>query len=455
MGALKSLNRNQKEAAGLLQIGTFLEYFDLMLYVHMAVLLNELFFPETDPHTTALLTAFAFCSTYVLRPFGALIFGYIGDHVGRKSTVVLTTMMMSMSCIIMANLPTYEQIGIAATWIVTICRVVQSISSMGEVVSAQVYMTESTRPPAQYPAVAFITAASAAGGVAALGIAALVTTSGFNWRSAFWMGAIIALIGSIARTRLRETPEFIKKSRLYKGKNASEMISEKKKKAFVKLLKDEKPEEIKIKNVISYFAVNCGCPLGFYLIYIYFNPTLKNSFGYMAEDIISHNFILGVIHFFTLLFLSIISYKFHPLRILRVIGCLFFALAVCLPFLVNYATSPYHILALQSALTCFCIGTCPGDAIFIKHFPVLRRVTATSLLYSLTRAVIYVTTSFGLVYLTEFFGHYGLLLVTLPVTCGFLWAVGYYSVLEDIELPRFMSVFQNRNAEKAEIARAA
>ncbi len=77
-----------------------------MLYVHMAILLNDLFFPKTDPHTTSLLAAFAFCSTYVLRPFGALLFGYIGDHIGRKPTVIITTMMMSVSCVIMANLPT-------------------------------------------------------------------------------------------------------------------------------------------------------------------------------------------------------------------------------------------------------------------------------------------------------------------------------------------------------------
>jgi len=82
-----SLTREQREAVGLLSIGTFLEYFDLMLYVHMAVLLNELFFPKTDPFTSSLLTAFSFCSTYFLRPFGALIFGYIGDMFGRKPVV--------------------------------------------------------------------------------------------------------------------------------------------------------------------------------------------------------------------------------------------------------------------------------------------------------------------------------------------------------------------------------
>src|ERR1700676_3053911 len=113
MGLYSSLNREQKEALGLLQIGTFLEYFDLMLYVHMAVLLNDIFFPKTDPHTASLLSAFAFCSTYVFRPIGALIFGWMGDNIGRKSTIIFTTVMMSFSCLIMANLPTYAQIGIA------------------------------------------------------------------------------------------------------------------------------------------------------------------------------------------------------------------------------------------------------------------------------------------------------------------------------------------------------
>src|SRR5689334_17285052 len=95
-----SLRKDQKEAIGLLSIGTFLEYFDLMLYVHMAVLLNELFFPKTDLRTAATVQAFAFCSTYLLRPFGALLFGWIGDNIGRKSTVIITTTLMSISCVV-------------------------------------------------------------------------------------------------------------------------------------------------------------------------------------------------------------------------------------------------------------------------------------------------------------------------------------------------------------------
>ena len=216
MGILSSLNRTQKEAVGLLQVGTFLEYFDLMLYVHMAVLLNDLFFPKTDPKTASLLTAFAFCSTYLLRPFGAIFFGYIGDHLGRKTTVIMTTMIMSVSCIIMATLPTYAQIGITAAWIVTICRIAQGLSSMGEILGAEIYMTEITKPPVQYPAVGLIGCASRVGTVAALGVAMLVTSQGFNWRNGFWIGAAIAVVGSVARTRLRETQEFVDMKRRMK-----------------------------------------------------------------------------------------------------------------------------------------------------------------------------------------------------------------------------------------------
>jgi hypothetical protein len=66
MSTEHSLTKQQKESVFLLQIGTFLEYFDLMLYVHMAVVLNELFFPPTEPQMASILAAFAFCSTYVL-----------------------------------------------------------------------------------------------------------------------------------------------------------------------------------------------------------------------------------------------------------------------------------------------------------------------------------------------------------------------------------------------------
>ncbi|WP_342271932.1 MFS transporter [Candidatus Tisiphia endosymbiont of Parasteatoda lunata] len=116
----------------------------------MAAFLNELFFEPTDSHSTSLMMSFAFCATFVFRPVGALIFGWLGDNIGRKFTVIITTFMMSASCLVIANLPTYAQIGSVAAWILTICRIVQGISSMGEITGAQLYITETINPPAQY-----------------------------------------------------------------------------------------------------------------------------------------------------------------------------------------------------------------------------------------------------------------------------------------------------------------
>ena len=202
------LSRHQKEAVGLLQIGTFLEYFDLMLYVHMSVVLNGLFFPKMDLKTEAVMGALTFSSVYLLRPVGALIFGYIGDMIGRKVTVVLTTMMMAVTCIVLATLPTYNEIGITATYVFFCCRILQGMSSMGEVVGSQIYAVELIQEPRRHLAVSLINWCTMVGGLAALLITSYVINVAGNWRTAFWIGSCIAVIGSIARVRLRETPDF-------------------------------------------------------------------------------------------------------------------------------------------------------------------------------------------------------------------------------------------------------
>ncbi len=435
MSIFRSLNQNQKEAIGLLQIGTFLEYFDLMLYVHMAVLLNELFFPKSDPHTEALMAAFAFCSTYVIRPFGALLFGYIGDHIGRKTTVIITTLMMAVSCTVMASLPTYAQIGIAATWLVTGCRIVQGLSSMGEIVGAEVYVTEITNPPVRYPAVGFIGAASQLGSVFALGIASLVTHFGFNWRIAFGIGAGIAVIGSVARTRLRETPEFLEKIQQLRKKLDIENAQEKS--IFAKAVKTQKLiNQLKMgkKTFWSYIVASFGWPLSFYLVFMYFTQPLKLLYGYTPEKIILHNFILSIFSLFFFILFSVISFRIDPFKIVKLRGKVCLASMILLPFAINICSSPIHIFLLQIVLLASGMTLLPAYPIFLKNIPTLKRLTTASFIYALSRAVMYLVTSFSLVFLTETFGYYGLWLITLPITVGFIWAVNHFEKLENAKI---------------------
>lgn len=427
MAIFSSLKRDEREAVALLQIGTILEYFDLMLYVHMASVLNDIFFPKTDPHTAALLTAFAFCSTFILRPFGAIFFGYIGDRIGRKSTVILTTMMMAFSCIIMANLPTYAQIGITAAWAVTLCRVIQGLSSMGEIVGAEIYLTELIKSNARYPAVGLMACSSAFGTMMALAVSMLVFALGLEWRLAFWFGACIALVGTIARTRLRETPDFADMKR--RMKLAIENSNEEGLGQAAQLLKKTNytwKEKINWKSTWIFFLLYSAWPVCFYFSYIHCGLILKNEFHFTSEQIIKQNFIVSIIQCISFLFFALISGKIAPLKILKFKIFTLFPFVLLCPYLLYNSSSYLHIFFIQSFVMLFSLTPAPAMPIFVNSFPIFKRFTLMSFLYATTRALMYVITSFGLVWLTKFFGHWGLWWIMIPMCVTFYVGVIHF-----------------------------
>lgn len=410
------LTRSQKEAVGLLQIGTFLEYFDLYLYVHMAVFLNEIFFPKSDPHTTSLLSAFAFCSTWLLRPIGALIFGWIGDHMGRKVTVVITTFMMAVSCLAMASLPTYAQVGMMAAWGITICRMVQGLSSLGEIMGAQVYLTEITRPPAQYTVVAFTAAAAGLGGTMALAVASLCTSKGWDWRYVFLFGASIAVVGSVARTRLRETPEFLAAHARKEDGSQSEY--------------DAKTVR---KSYLAYFLISCARPFFFYFVYVFMVDAIRTRFGMDAADVIYQNFFVAATGLLQVCVLIYLTLYIHPMRIMRWFSYFGFILMLTVPHLLDVARSPNDIFLIQIFTIVLAPDCTPSQGFLCSHMPVLSRFTSMSLLYALSRALMYSIVTFGMVLLTSKFGNVGLWIIGLPLCAGFAWGVYHFRQLAKIE----------------------
>jgi hypothetical protein len=256
-------------------------------------------------------------------------------------------------------------------------------------------------------------------------MAALVTNVGLNWRIAFWVGAGIAAVGSIARTRLRETPDFIDKinKRHLKIQQKQESIQ----------VQPEEVEKMNRKTILAFFFIYCGWPLCFYLAYMYFNATLKQTYHYSSEEIVLHNFFLSIIHVVSCYILSVLSFTVCPIKILKIKAFFFLGLGLLLPPLILLSSSSYQLFALQALIIMTALGDYPAVGIFIRHIPVLKRVMATSFLYSLSRAVMYVITSFGLVYLSEIFGHWGILLILLPSTFGYLWAIHHYEIFESLK----------------------
>lgn len=418
-----SLTKVQKDALGLLSIGTFLECFDLMLYVHMTVLLNDLFFPKADAHTAALFAAAAFCSSYLLRPFGVLIFGWISDNIGRKNTIIITTFITAVSCVMMANLPTYAEIGIAATWIVTICRMVQGMTSMGEVVGAELCITEITKPPIQYPAVTLVAICCIIGGTVALAIASLVTAYGLKWRLAFVVGAGVALVGAIARIALRETTEFV---------DAKRQINQVLQSSGSKCIRHHPVYNITTskKTLIAAFLIDCAYPVCFYFTYIHCGNILKTAFNYTPEQVIHQNFIVSMVALFGCVLVAYLSYYIHPIKILKVKLFIFLVTVIATPYLFNSITEPLHFALIQSLFGTLLLYHAPATSLLYKYIAILRRFMYGGMTYALSRTVMHLVTSFGLVYLTEQFGHYGLLVIIIPITLGFAFGVYHIGELE-------------------------
>ena len=111
----RNLSEYEKKAIGIVVTGNFLEYFDLMLFTHLAFVVTPYFTPKSDPAVAKLLTILAFSSSFVIRPFAAYFWGYIGDHFGRVVVLSYTTLIMGITCFIIPGIPSYEEIGIYST----------------------------------------------------------------------------------------------------------------------------------------------------------------------------------------------------------------------------------------------------------------------------------------------------------------------------------------------------
>lgn len=173
---------------------------------------------------------------------------------------------------------------------------VQGMAASAESRGAEIYITESIKPPLQYPLVAIITVFSAVGTSFALGISSIFTnvnifgTENQYWRVAFFLGALIGLVGGVARTSLREASEFANKKKMLKMKFTDKKIEWDK-----NYFKDTFDNEKTFLTSLAYFIICCARPPCFYFIYIYCSDVLKHDFGLSAGAIISHNFWVSIV----------------------------------------------------------------------------------------------------------------------------------------------------------------
>jgi MFS family permease len=205
-------------------LGTVFEWYDFYLYAVLAPFFAALFFPPGN-QTAALLSAFAaYAAGFLVRPFGALVFGRIGDLVGRKYTFLITIIFMGASTFLVGLQPTYASVGWLAPILMVTLRLVQGLALGGEYGGAATYVAEHAANDRRGYDTSFIQTTATLGLFLALLVIWLCrsnmdakTFAEWGWRIPFWVSVILLIFSVYIRLRLQESPVFQKMKAEGKG----------------------------------------------------------------------------------------------------------------------------------------------------------------------------------------------------------------------------------------------
>ncbi len=208
-----NINLKKETIAGI--VGNILEWYDFAVFGFLAPLMSTLFFPADDPLAGLIKTYGVFAAGYLMRPLGGIIFGHIGDRLGRKKALQLSIVMIAIPTVLVGCLPTHQQIGPTATLLLILLRLAQGLSVGGELIGSVSYLVE-IAPANRRGLYGSWSLFSAVGGIL-LGSAMITIISrlldhqtmlAWGWRVPFLSGMVIFLIGSWLRKGLHESPDF-------------------------------------------------------------------------------------------------------------------------------------------------------------------------------------------------------------------------------------------------------
>lgn len=198
-------------------IGTAIEWYDYFVYGLVAALVfNELFFPTFDPKVGTIVAFLSFAIGFLARPLGSIIFGHLGDKIGRRNTLIATVLVMGISSGMIGLLPTYDTIGIWAPILLVVLRIVEGLSVGGEWGGAVLMVVEHAPPEKRAYYGAMPQYGSPIGNLGSSGVVALVTLLphdqfvAWGWRVPFLISFVLMGIALYIRYKVDETPEFRK-----------------------------------------------------------------------------------------------------------------------------------------------------------------------------------------------------------------------------------------------------
>jgi len=202
-------------------VGTLIEWYDFYIFGSLATVIASQFFPKTNPTAALLSTLATFAAGFIVRPFGALVFGRLGDLIGRKYTFLLTLVIMGGSTFAIGLVPGYERIGFAAPLLVLLLRLLQGLALGGEYGGAATYVAEHSPSHKRGYYTSWIQTTATLGLFLSLGVILIARHSlapdretsiqkfnDWGWRIPFWVSIILVGVSIYIRLKMKESPLF-------------------------------------------------------------------------------------------------------------------------------------------------------------------------------------------------------------------------------------------------------
>lgn len=390
---ISHFSKEEKSILKVLSFGTFLEYFDVFLFIHLATEISANFF-DVKNASSFFITSLAYLTTNLFRPLGAFVLGYLGDKIGRVYTLYLTMSVMGFCSLGMAVLPSYAQIGVLASVIVSLLRGLQSISSMGEITSARVFIQEHFKGRKKALACCILALGCFTGGHSAVLVVQAAIEYGLNFRWLFLIGFAIFLVGMNFRKFLFENREF------------THRISKAEPKISLKLW-------LAAGSIVSMSQVLWS------LCYIILNQYLRDNFNYSNADIIDNNAIIGWAYCFT--FSAYFFANMYPARISLLKNCFLTALICGMPLVFMNNPTAQNIVHLQCLLL-LCAGDPTMECLVLANTHVKRRVLMACTTFALPKFLVLSVLAIPQ-YLLPKYGMLSYTIVCLPMALFSIWGI--------------------------------
>lgn len=378
-------------------IGNGLEWYDYALYGQMTVLISTLFFPSGNPAAQLLATYGVFAAGFVVRPLGAVLFGWIGDRYGRKNAMVLAVLLMAVPTGCIGLLPTYADIGIWATVLLVIIRLLQGLSLGGEFSGSITYIIEHAPPQkrawAGSASLVSLVLGFLLGSLVVNATTGLLGREAFNewgWRLPFLAGIVIGLVGFYIRHQCDESP-------VYETARKENTLS----RTPVRQAFAHHPWEM-----LQGFGVYVSVTMPFYLASVYFISFSHKQLETSIETAMQYN-VCNMLAMLVMMPLAAwLSDRYGRRRLMLWSAS---AMLVATPLLFTQFYAGNSLLAIGlcqfafAALMGFYSG--PITALLVELFPTSVRYTGMAIAYNLAAAVFGGTAPFVCEWLIRETGH--------------------------------------------------